>query len=480
VKSSLSIACTALALLAPLSARAADAASPDAQKLEETIEAQQADLNAQEARIQALEKKIEGMEKGRAPVASPPKDAPAAPAASASASPSSTDPTKGLVLSGYAQGQYERHQDSEDQVRPGGVPMNQDRFLVRRARLKLEREWQFASVMFEVDGNTVNGAAASFHHVEPSLLYRGDNPTSMPPLVKATLGLFDVPFSAELVESPRTRFFMERSVASRAFFPSEPDLGLRVSGALGWLRYAVALTNGEPAGEKNGFALRDPNAAKDLVVRVGGVADPAPGTKIQFGASVLKGKGFSRGTDPTKSSVVWRDFNENGQIDNGELVSVVGTAGTPSQSFDRWAIGADMRIEVQTKQGMLSLFGEVTFASNLDRGLYVADPVATGLDAREIGYVVGFQQEIGKYAVFGFRTDYYDPNADLFDRQAGKLVPYRQTIRTISPMAAFVLPGRARVIVQYDVSRNSMGRTDAGVPTNLAMNALTLRLQGEL
>jgi hypothetical protein len=390
------------------------------------------------------------------------------------------DATKSFVISGYAQGQFESHQDSEDQVRPGGAPMNQDRFLLRRGRFKVEREWDWASLMLEIDGNTTNGAAISMHHAEPSLVYRGGNAANLPPMVKATVGLFDVPFGYELVESPRARFFMERSVASRAFFPSEPDLGLCVSGALGWFRYAVAVTNGEPAGSKDGYALRDLNAAKDLIVRVGGVAEPAPSAKIQFGASVLKGKGFTRGSDPTKNTLVWRDFNENGQIDNGELVATAGLTGVASQSFDRWALGADMRIEIDTKLGKTTLFGEVSFASNLDRGLYVADPITTGLDAREIGYSVGFQQEIGKYAVVGFRTDYYDPNADWFERQSGKLVPYRQTVRTFSPMAAFVLPGRARAVVQYDVIRDAMGRNALGVPTDLKNNALTMRLQVEL
>ncbi len=411
-------------------------------------------------------------------------DGGAAPSTTAGASliltGAAADPTQGLVLSGYSQGQYESHQDSEDQVRPGGAPENQDRFVLRRARLKLEREWAWSSFLLELDGNTVNGPAVSIHHAEPSLVYRGENAASLPPMIKATVGLFDVPFGHELVESPRARFFAERSLASRAFFPSEPDLGLRLSGALGWFRYALAVTNGEPAGVKDGYTLRDPNAAKDLVLRVGGVANPAPGTKIQFGTSVLKGKGFYRGADPTKNGLVWRDFNENGQIDNGELVASAGLTGVPSQSFDRWALGADMRIEFETRLGLTTLFGEVTFASNLDRGLYVADPIATSVDAREIGYVVGLQQELGKYAVVGLRTDYYDPNADLFDRQGGKLVPYRQTVRTFSPMLALVLPGRARVVVQYDAIRDSMGRTAAGVPTDLKNDAFTARLQVEL
>src|SRR4029079_19144208 len=100
-------------------------------------------------------------------------------------------------------------------------------------------------------------------------LSRGKTAAPAPPIIKLTGGLFDTPFGYELVESPRTRFFMERSLASRAFFPAEPDFGVRLSGAISLFRYAVAVVNGEPLGTKNGFPGQDPNATKDVVARFG-------------------------------------------------------------------------------------------------------------------------------------------------------------------------------------------------------------------
>jgi hypothetical protein len=389
------------------------------------------------------------------------------------------DPTQGLALTAYVQTQYESHQDSEDQLRQGGALLNKDRFLVRRGRVKVEREWDWASLMVEVDGNTTNGPVFQLWHAEPSLLYRGKNDPKSPPMVKATMGMFDTPFGWELVESPRTRYFMERSTISRALWPSEPDIGARVSGALGWFRYAFAFVNGQPAGVKD-FALQDPNGSKDFVARVGGVVDVPDRVEFQFGVSFLDGKGFHKGTDATKSGVVWKDANENGIIDLGELQPVVGQAATPSQNFDRWAVGADARLRFKTRLGWSMLFGELVFASNLDRGLVIADPVLTGIDSREVGYVAGFVQEIGDHFVVGLRHDFYDPNADYLDREAGKLVPQSQRIRNWSPMIGAVLPGRARLLFQYDAQRNYFARNEQGVPINLAANTWTLRLQVEL
>jgi hypothetical protein len=374
------------------------------------------------------------------------------------------------------QGQYESHQDSEDQLRQGGALLNKDRFLVRRARLKLEREWEWSSVMIELDGNTTNGSSIGIQHAEASILYRGANPSpAMPPMIRLTFGLFDTPFGYELVESPRTRFFMERSVASRAFFPSEPDVGARLSGALGWFRYSFAFVNGQPKDSKD-YPLQDPNSQKDFVARVGALVAPSRNLEISFGTSFLNGTGFHKGTDATKNTVVWRDQNENGQVDAGEIQALPGQAATPSQNFDHWAIGADLKIRLRTRFGWTQLYGEIQAAANLDRSLVIADPILTGNDYRELGYYVGFVQEVGEYAAFGLRTDYYDPNADLFALKGGKNLPSTQKIRTLSPMVAAIL-GPARLIFQYDAIKDYLARDARGVPVDLKNNTWTLRLQ---
>jgi hypothetical protein len=473
---------------APAATARAQAAPTAEERLTRQIESQQADLAEQEARLRDLEKQLAALvarqkeaekplaQRDPLPAAPPPPPA-AAPPDVASLLP---DFLRGLTLSGYVQGQYESHQDSEDQLRQGGDPLNQDRFLLRRARFKVEKQWQYAAALLELDASTVRGPSLGVQHAEASLVYRGDRPLSAPPILEATFGLFDVPFGAELTESPKTRWFLERGLASRSLFPGEPDLGFRLRAALGWFRASVALTNGEPLGERTGYPLRDPNAAKDLIARVGAELDPHRRIHVSAGASVLNGRGFHAGTDVTKGAVQWKDQNEDGLIESFELTSVPATTGLPAQSFRRWAVGADLRVRLDTPIGVTTLGLEATLASNLDRGLFLADPVLTGIDSRELGVVVGATQEILGYGVLGFRFDAYDPSGDAQDLHGGKLLPVSQTVRTFSPLVGLAWPDRARLLFQYDVIRNNLGRDARGVPESLKMNTWTLRLQVNL
>ena len=89
-------------------------------------------------------------------------------------------------------------------------------------------------------------------------------------------------------------------------------------------------------------------------------------------------------------------------------------------------------------------------------------------------------QELGAYAVAGFRYDYYDPNSNLFDKREGLLIPYSEAVRTASPLVGLTLPDRARLVFQYDIVRNALARTAQGVPTDLKANVWTLRLQVQL
>jgi hypothetical protein len=384
-------------------------------------------------------------------------------------------------ISGYAQAEYQSHQDSEDQLRQGGAVLNQNRFLVRRARLVLKRAFEFSSLEAELDGNTTSGPSFGLYRAEAAVFYRGQNETGKAPVLQLTVGMFKLPFGFELPESSSQRWFTERTQLSRALWPSEIDVGARLHGAVSAFRYALAVTNGEPLGEKSGFQLQDPNANKDVTLNVGVKTSPVDGFEISGGVSALTGKGFHAGTGLTKSVVGWRDLNENGQIENGELVGAAAQAETPSKSFERFAVGADLQLALKTALGTSTLYGEVIAAKNLDRGFMVADPVvAPQVDLRELGFYVGFLQNITPYAVVGFRAEYYDPNADQSEPRAGRIVPLKNTVRVMSPLVGLTIPNRARLVFQYDFIKDHLGRDTRGVPDDLKNNAWTLRLQVSL
>jgi hypothetical protein len=443
-------------------------------ELAKEVSVQRADLDEQDQRIQELEKQLKAIKATTAPTVeakrSAPAPAPSAPQAEAEAFP--------FKVTGYVQAQYEGHQDSEDQLLQGGALLNQNRFLLRRTRLKVARDWKYGGAMIELDANTVKGPAIGLQHAEVSLAYRNQDAT---PLVQFTMGLFDNPFGREVVESPRERPFMERSFASRAFFPAEPDLGLRISGQAAWFRYSVAVVNGQPLGDRTGYILQDPNSHKDVLGRVGVDVHPLEPLRVIAGASVLNGKGFHPGTDATKGTLAWRDnISEDGVVQLPEIVGLPGLAQQSSKNFDRWLLGVDLGFEVASKFGTTHVYGEFSLGSNMDRNVFVADPTTSGFEFRELGYYIAAHHEFNWGGLVGFRFDQYNPNSDFIDSRFGKSVPQTETVTTYSPLIGFQVPHKARLVAEYDIVRDSMARDEFGVPTDRKNNVWTIRLQGEL
>jgi len=389
-------------------------------------------------------------------------------------------PPEGLSVSGYVQTQYETHQDAQDQLNANGQTLNKDRFSIRRARVALTGEWEYAAAVLQLDANTTNGPQVDLRKAEASLQYRPDR--TRPPLVMATIGLFDTPFGYETDESSQQRLFMEPTTASNAFFPGQADLGVRFAGALGFFRWTIAAMNGEPIGEASPYVAQDPNSGKDVVARFGLDSQPLPRLQLAGGVSALGGEGFSPGSVAAGPSIQWHDLNNNGAVDaqSGELVGVPGQSATPSQNFNRWAIGADFRTSFKSALGVTKIYGEFVLAQNLDRALYIANPVTTFQDTRELGFYVAALQEVTRWGIVGLRYDYYNPNSNAFDHRLGMLIPSSEAIKTLSPMVGLVLPDRARLLLQYDIIQNALARNSVGVPTSLADNVLTLRLQVQL
>ena len=386
-------------------------------------------------------------------------------------------PPSDFAISGFLQLQYVSSQLSTDQVQQGGALLNQNRFLARRARLHVERGFEYVAGLVNLEANNLRGPNVSLRRAEGTVFYRQPQAPHAPPLLSFTLGYFDVPFGYELVESARSRALMERTRASLALFPSEADYGAKLSAAAGPFRATLALVNGDSGDTR--FAI-DPSAAKDFVGRFGFDAEPSSRFRLSFGTSFLTGRGFHPGSDATKSSLTWRDVNENGVVDTGEVTGIAGVAATPSQTFRHWALGADLEVRATTGIGSTVLQAEVYVASNLDRGFLIADPVVSQLDVREVGYAASLLQEIGRYGFVGFRTDLYDPNADFMIKRRGAFLPSTARVRTYSPLVGLGIPGQGRLLFQYDIVDDRLGTDARGVPADIANNQWTLRLQVSL
>jgi hypothetical protein len=203
---------------------------------------------------------------------------------------------------------------------------------------------------------------------------------------------------------------------------------------------------------------------------------------VQAGFSGLTGKGLHKGTAPTKPTTTWQDRNENGRMDPGEIIVSPGTSGLPSQNFSRHAVGMDLLLSLETSWlGTSTVYGEITWAKNLDRAFLIADPYGPlGRDMREMGYYLALAQDFGRFIQAGVRYDKYDPDRDSTDRVAAAVLLSSQAVSTlaIALAARLRIDGLAgRLLLQYDVNRNHAGRDAAGLPANLASNVFTLRAE---
>jgi len=384
----------------------------------------------------------------------------------------------GISLTGYLQADWGIwNQTSEDEVNATTLqPLNQEAFLIRRARLRATIDKTYLAGALELDGNTVSGTTARLVDAEASVKLPGDEGAPLP-LAMATIGLFKIPFGYEVLQSDRERLFLERSTAEHGLFPGEYDLGVRLQGGWRFLRYAVAVQNGDPLGEK-AFPGRDPNAAKDVAGRVGIDTAITDDVSIAVGFSGLSGFGFHRGSPATKAVVQWSDRNEDGAFSTNELVVSPGVAATPSGNFSRFAYGADLNLSVAIPYvGRATAYGEVYVAKNLDRAILPADPLGpVGRDYRELGGYGAVTLDFGDIASVGARYDAYNPDRDSTD-PTKSLVPTSVAYGTLGLLAALRCSDGGRLTLEYDHNTNHLGRDAVGNPTTLKADTLTLRGQ---
>jgi len=125
----------------------------------------------------------------------------------------------------------------------------------------------------------------------------------------------------------------------------------------------------------------------------------------------------------------------------------------------------------------LTLYGEITYATNLDRALYVADPVSSARDLRELGYYAAFTLELTQWAMVGVRYDYYNPDRDANQVQYGLQVVKDPSYSTLAATVAARYPGYGRFIAEYQHNTNALGRTDSGLITTLKNDAFIMRAE---
>ncbi|HEY3253645.1 MAG TPA: hypothetical protein VGJ91_06840, partial [Polyangiaceae bacterium] len=382
-----------------------------------------------------------------------------------------------LQLSGYVQLDWVLYnQASQNEINYStGVPLNQERFTLRRGHLRVTTDRSYLSGALEIDVNTVNGAQVRPINVELGVHWPAREDPKLPRF-SLVAGLIRIPFGFEVPELDSVRPFLERSTAARAFFPGEFDLGARFRAKYQFLDLSLAVMNGHPLGDRS-FPALAPNQKKEIIGHLGVEGEVAPGVSLAAGVSADTGSGFHEGNGTSKDRLVWRDENGDGIVQATEVQVIAGSSASPSEQFHRFALGADARLGIRFgTSARFELRAELVRASNLDRALEPADPVAAGHDLREFGWYLGATQEITAWGLVGIRYDHYDPDQDAREQTPVQVVPRDRSYSTLS-LLAMLRYAEARVTLQYDRNRNALGRSSNGAPTSLASDALTARAQ---
>lgn len=385
-----------------------------------------------------------------------------------------------LQWSGYLQAQYQLSQLSRDELSPQDEPLNSDGLTVRRGRLRATASGglgrtQLLQAVLEVDGNTSRGPRASVRRAQMSWQWLAANQRE--PRLAVTAGLTTIPFGQELRIAPDRLAFLERSAGSQAWFTGPVDSGVRIHGALGWFRYDVAAMAGTPLDDRAVLPQLDPTRANDWIARLGAEGRPLARLQLAGGVSWLRGSGLSRGTPASKATLAWQDFNDNGSLDSGELVALPALSQRPSQTFDRWALGADVSAVFTSAAGVTQVAAEAAMGSNMDRGLFVADPVRSGLDQRSVLASLSAVQRLPWPWSVGLRATWYRPDLDLLDARRGELLPVGQRFDVVSSQVTWHISADAALLGEWEHIADRLGRDAIGQPTDLANDRFALRGQ---
>lgn len=313
-----------------------------------------------------------------------------------------------VALSGYVQADLIPWDEaSRDELDDVGRPLNRERALIRRGRLRAEIERGRTFATFEVDGNTIDGPTARIVGAQVGARWR-DEDRDVEGRVAA--GLFKIPFGREVPSPEAERAVLEPTTAARALFPGNYDAGVMASGRWRALELTVALTNGAPSGDTR-FRGRDPLGSWELVGRVGAHGELRHGVTLGGGVSAITGSGLHE--DAITTAV---------------------------ETFERSAVGADVELGwCLCVLGKGKLSAELVRATNLDRAVEYADPIAAGRDLRELGWHVQVVQALSRHAQVAARWESYRPDRDEADPR----------YRVISVAAEAHREG-ARLMLQFD------------------------------
>jgi phosphate-selective porin len=351
-----------------------------------------------------------------------------------------------IKFSGYIQAEYRDYQSSL-------VKTNDpySTFLIRRARLKLTYEAiDGVKFVLQTDLSTGNLALKDAYAV-----------VNIPKLKDWTLwaGQMNRP-NYEVEYSSSQREVMERSRVTRAIYPGEREIGVKLEyiGSVVPLKFQLMAMNGN-------FTSAQPidaDTKKDLMARlVYSVKLPDAGIGIDFGAN-----GYYGGT----------------KVKNNPFISTVNPLMVDSVALgtylDKHWMGGEIQIFADVLGGMAIKAEYVAGVNNYASLTGLSGTLAQLLgDPNKVrnfsGYYIYLIKNIGAKNQFVAKYDYYDPNTKTYgDASTASELNFKTTTVALQ----HYLNDNIRLSLQYEMPRNE---TNTAVPNDLKDNTLTVRVQAK-
>ena len=314
-----------------------------------------------------------------------------------------------IKITGYLQTQYQKAQSPGISSFSGGdFDTNSDnRFMIRRGRLKIDRVDKFSSIVFQIDATQtgVQLMDAFIQLREPTFK-----------TLKLTAGLFNRPFGYSIVYSSGYRDFPERARVFQTLMPRERDLGAMIGfypqKRNTTLAFELAVVNG------SGKNATDFDGRKDLIANLSLNIDSLANKKIQIGLGVSGYFGAVRNN--TKTSYI--DTKNGFELRNYDDVG---------SYLDRNYFGANLQLGYDSNLGKTTLKGE--YVAGLQPGIagdgkkgpsasmsFGTQPTTNLYQRNFNGYYIWFTHTIAKSNLTALIAyDVYDPNTKVSNQQIG-------------------------------------------------------------
>ncbi len=336
---------------------------------------------------------------------------------------SDMDRLKKIKFSGYVQARWETGETKDDSVKVSGnpaviAPANNERFYIRRARLKLTYDSSpLTQAVIYLDAGQDRAARLLEAYItlfDPwTVLHRH----------ALTIGQMNVPFGYEIERSSSVRELPERSRAENVLFSGERDRGVKLVSRWGsWLETVVGAFNGGGINHPE-FPNTDPTRAKDFVVRARASYEGRVDGAVSYygGKNTTPLTGDDVETDKTRLGIDGQAYYELPRFGGGTL---------------RGEFYGGMEINADSVKALVA-------APTSDRPTRV---LKDGADAGHLatdftGWYLMWVQNAGEKFQVAARYDAYDPNTDA---------DHDQFARTGLGISYFY-DGFTRITVAYDI-----------------------------